>query len=106
VVNRFYWYGRPGKAGAAEEWDRLRLNVSTDWAPGSSGAAVLDACGNAIGHVTSIMPMREGRTAIPVEGEEGKTVKRDRFQGATLITLRDATPARAMRTLAGGLEGK
>jgi S1-C subfamily serine protease len=31
-----------------------RLNVSTDWAPGSSGSAVLDSCGNAIGHVGSI----------------------------------------------------
>jgi hypothetical protein len=31
-----------------------RLNVSTDWAPGSSGSAVLDACGNAVGHVGSI----------------------------------------------------
>jgi S1-C subfamily serine protease len=31
-----------------------RINVSTDWAPGSSGSAVLDACGNAIGHVGSI----------------------------------------------------
>jgi hypothetical protein len=30
------------------------MNVSTDWAPGSSGAAVLDGCGNAIGHVTEI----------------------------------------------------
>lgn len=33
---------------------RVVMNVSTDWAPGSSGAAVLDDRGNAIGHVSTI----------------------------------------------------
>lgn len=33
---------------------RLRMGVSTDWAPGSSGAAVLDGCGNAIGLVSAL----------------------------------------------------
>ncbi len=33
---------------------RVVMNVSTDWAPGSSGAAVLDERGNAIGHVSTI----------------------------------------------------
>lgn len=32
----------------------IRMGVSTDWAPGSSGSAVLDAHGNAIGLVSSI----------------------------------------------------
>jgi hypothetical protein len=43
-----------------------RLNVSTDWAPGSSGSAVLDACGNAVGHVgsiTSIQSQPKGNNA-------------------------------------------
>ena len=31
-----------------------RINVSTDWAPGSSGAAILDEAGNVIGHVATI----------------------------------------------------
>jgi hypothetical protein len=31
-----------------------RISVSTDWAPNSSGSAVVDECGNAIGHVSSI----------------------------------------------------
>ena len=31
-----------------------RINVSADWAPGSSGSAVLDECGNVIGHVSTI----------------------------------------------------
>jgi S1-C subfamily serine protease len=45
-----------------------RMNVSTDWAPGSSGSAVLDAFGNAIGHVVSISTIsgeRKGNAAAP-----------------------------------------
>lgn len=32
----------------------IRMGVSTEWAPGSSGAAVLDECGNAIGLVSAL----------------------------------------------------
>lgn len=51
IVNRFYqhWHG----ADAKEQFPR-RMNVSTDWAPGSSGAAVLDRFGNAVGHVSTV----------------------------------------------------
>jgi S1-C subfamily serine protease len=42
-----------------------RINVSTDWAPGSSGSAVLDARGNAIGHVGSISAI-----AAPAKGSD------------------------------------
>jgi hypothetical protein len=47
MVNRFFWQERKKTASP-------RIEVSTDWAPGSSGAAVLDECGNAIGHVSEI----------------------------------------------------
>ncbi|MCU0786436.1 MAG: serine protease [Verrucomicrobia bacterium] len=47
MVNRFFELRRRGKGTP-------RMDVSTDWAPGSSGAAVLDECGNAIGHVSEI----------------------------------------------------
>lgn len=47
IVNRFYYDQRKGEETA-------RMEVSTDWAPGSSGAAVLDECGNAIGHVSEV----------------------------------------------------
>ncbi len=56
IVNRFYHpaesqpSGSYGKAAAAP----TPINVSTDWAPGSSGSAILDECGNAIGHVSTI----------------------------------------------------
>lgn len=36
---------------------RIRMGVSTEWAPGSSGAAVLDARGNAIGLVSALEVM-------------------------------------------------
>ncbi len=56
VVNRFYQF--PGRrsfsAAASAAYAPTRLNVSTDWAPGSSGSAVLDDCGNVIGHVSTI----------------------------------------------------
>jgi S1-C subfamily serine protease len=47
MVNRFFWQQRRGRESA-------RIEVSTDWAPGSSGAAVVDVSGNAIGHVSEI----------------------------------------------------
>lgn len=50
IVNRF---GRETSAKSRTPQAR-RINVSTDWAPGSSGAAILDTHGNAIGHVSSI----------------------------------------------------
>ena len=98
IVNRFYTHGGTGKG------KNLRLNVSTDWAPGSSGAAVLDQAGNSIGHVAAIEPLREGPTDPPPandsKGEKKRPQKPDRFGGATLITLHDATPARSMLELA------
>jgi hypothetical protein len=106
IINRFYWEypenpppaaprgGRPWPDGrrdmhTLEGIRRLQMNVSTDWAPGSSGCAVLDSRGNAVGHVSTINPQRESEP-----GEED-----DRFNGAVLITLHNATPARAVRLL-------
>ncbi len=99
IVNRFFWQGTPGKEGTTGMWKTLRLNVSTDWAPGSSGAAILDQSGNAIGHVSTIHPLSEGPRKKPSDDKKApKTV--DRFGGATLITLHAATTARGMMELA------
>jgi S1-C subfamily serine protease len=54
IVNRFFELRRNG------EWVR-RMDVSTDWAPGSSGSAVLDRFGNAIGHVSEISAVGSSR---------------------------------------------
>ena len=61
IVNRFYQLALAPPAGARSAFAHTitRINVSTDWAPGSSGSAVLDDCGNAIGHVVSISSVRD-----------------------------------------------
>jgi hypothetical protein len=51
MVNRFY---QNWDFAAAKPKSPRRMNVSTDWAPGSSGSAVLDRFGNAVGHVCRI----------------------------------------------------
>ena len=50
IVNRRY----TKEQGHADDPRDQRLHVSTDWAQGSSGAAVLDERGNAVGHVSRI----------------------------------------------------
>lgn len=78
IVNRFLW--NPGYAGQdPETLDallHLRVNLSTDWAPGSSGSPLFDQAGNAIAHVSMIAALSAGkntpayltvRTAIPAK---------------------------------------
>lgn len=83
IVNRFYW-DMGYKGGALDQIDALRylrINVSTDWAPGSSGAAVLDRCGNVIAHVSQIAPLGEQQDSQP------------------LVTIHTGVPARAVKKL-------
>lgn len=70
-----------------------RLNVTTDWAPGSSGSAVLDEFGNAIGHVTTILTL-PGGDAKSADGDKGK-----RTLDPTLITLHEAVSAKDVLAL-------
>jgi len=91
IVNRFFWKSedRGDDPNSLQSLGALKLNVSTRWAPGSSGSAVLDSFGNAIGHVSTISTM----------GNRGNRSDKDKG-GRTLITLHTATPARAMKALA------
>jgi S1-C subfamily serine protease len=113
IVNRFYWSGpkRDGfdtLAGARY----LRIDVSTDWAPGSSGAAVLDRCGNVIGHVSTINTLGrpqtpgEGRPRRPTtrsttlqHGERVPEARPERWPAATFMVMHEAVPARGVRLL-------
>lgn len=70
-----------------------RLNVTTDWAPGSSGSAVLDEFGNAIGHVATITTL-PGNDSKAAEGEKGK-----RTTEPTLLTLHEAVSAKDVLAL-------
>ena len=107
-VNRFYWKETGKHDPQTLEGVRdLRINVSTDWSPGSSGAAVLDGCGNVIGHVSMISTLN--RNAGPVnEGgpTTGPTQARVSFQsGSTYVVLHEAVPARGVRLLVERMDG-
>jgi hypothetical protein len=79
IINRFFWNQKyqGGEKDHLETARHLRVNFSTDWAPGSSGSAVLDQCGNVLGHVSQISALSKDRntsafvtlhTGIPAHG--------------------------------------
>lgn len=76
IVNRFYRSdgAPPSGTRASIAAGPMRLNVSTDWAPGSSGSAVLDDCGNVIGHVANISTPPGETPAKPDEAKAAKPV--------------------------------
>ncbi len=83
IVNRFYQQSKDAT--------RVRLNVSTDWAPGSSGSAVLDSFGNAIGHVSEITAQGSRATAakgaIAAKASETYIVFHDAVRAADVQAL-------------------
>jgi hypothetical protein len=99
LVNRFYWKEHDPAADASTFVGarHLRMNVSTDWAYGSSGAAVLDSCGNVIAHVSRILPLTSE------DGSSGSKSKSkddgEKEEISTLIVLHEAIPARAVKLL-------
>jgi len=74
IVNRLYT--TDATAGSSSQ----RLNVSTDWAQGSSGSAVFDENGNVIGHAARIQtfnsnpPPSTGTTLVLHEAIPARTV--------------------------------
>lgn len=113
IVNRFYWLKKKrGEPNTLGELQFLRINVSTDWAPGSSGAAVLDGYGNAIGHVARISPLTMDGPSV-LEAEEGfpegsadeppprHPHKAPSGSETTLMVVHEAIPARGILSLAG-----
>ena len=108
LVNRFYWKrtNRTASEDSLEALCYLRLNVSTDWAPGSSGAAVLDECGNAIGHVSTISLLaRHERSAPerqPPSRDKGRPPAVTNATEKAYMVLHEAVPARGILSLAKG----
>ncbi len=84
IVNRFFWNRtyNGGDKGTLDVARHLRVNFSTDWAPGSSGSAVLDQAGNVIGHVSQIAGLSGGRDK------------------QAMITLHTGIPAHSVKMLA------
>jgi hypothetical protein len=87
IVNRFYQFPGRRRFSAPEStaFAPTRLNATTDWAPGSSGSAVLDEFGNAIGHVSTISAL---------EDEEVTDPDLKRIPGATMIIFHEAVSAK------------
>ena len=68
-----------------------RIHVSSDWSKGSSGSAVLDECGNAIGHVVRIQSLFNADRASGTDKGAGKS--------ATVLNLHEAVPAKSVLSL-------
>ena len=88
IVNRFFRHWHDGESARMFP---VRMNVSTDWAPGSSGSAVLDCFGNAIGHVSQI--------AAEVQEPQNKSTSTTRKSSETLIVFHKAVPAADVKAL-------
>jgi thiol-disulfide isomerase/thioredoxin len=86
IVNRLF----VTKKGAASDPTAWRLNVSTDWAPGSSGAAILDEAGNVVGHVSRISS---------IFNDKRHTSDEEDTRSASLMTLHEAIPVKSIRAL-------
>ncbi len=95
IVNRFYQRpgSRPTGARSSADAAPMLMNVSTDWAPGSSGSAVLDECGNAIGHVALI-------AAVP--GKSTSTAEDGHTNLSAAIVFHEAVSARDVLRLVKG----
>jgi hypothetical protein len=83
VVSRFL---SPHRRDGRVVKSATRLDVTTEWAPGSSGAAVLDESGNAIGHVSMISNLSSRQPGI-------------RGSSGPLITIHEAVSARDVLAL-------
>lgn len=99
ILNRFFWLpNRRGAPDSLEQTSYLRVNFGTDWAPGSSGAPVLDQCGNVAGHVSSIQalarPQGDRKTDKSGSGENSPVES-----NFPLITVHEGIPARGILAL-------
>jgi hypothetical protein len=91
IVNRFYQFPgrRPVTSPEGTAYAPMRLNVGTDWAPGSSGSAVLDEFGNAIGHVSTIATVTDEEVTDAPEKLDRRAIAY-----ATMIVFHEAVGAR------------
>lgn len=85
TVNRTFTLGT-----SASGFKGQRLHVSTDWAQGSSGSAVLDMHGNAVGHVSRIKAIPGAKPT-----SEGSA--------PTAMNLHEAVPASSVVRLVKGM---
>lgn len=108
MLNRFFWLDGTHSTNPAnlEGQRNLRIHVSCDWAPGSSGAALLDACGNAIGHVSVIDPVIDDDpppAQLPAAKNAGKSPPPP-ADHSVLMILHETVPARGVKMLADAMK--
>ncbi|WP_395737805.1 serine protease [Prosthecobacter sp.] len=82
-----------GTAVAKPVW----LETTTDWAPGSSGSALIDQFGNGVGHVSEIQTVLED--PLPVRKKKGKEDISSSQQLGTQIVFHHAIGAAEVRAL-------
>ncbi len=97
IVNRLHERDDEGVRGTPGDAAGSRMNVSCDWGPGSSGAAVFDSAGNVMGHVATIRSLFD-EASKPGSSNEASHPE-EKVQGVPLMTLHDAIPARSLLTL-------
>lgn len=78
------------------------VQVTADWAPGSSGSAVLDMCGNAIGHVSEVQTELEESESVPTDKKGGKDNDDPPQLPGTVIVFHDAIAAGNVQALIKG----
>ncbi|WP_294397446.1 redoxin domain-containing protein [Prosthecobacter sp.] len=88
LVNRLHSPAIPGKPASPFQ---QRIDVSADWAPGSSGSAILDEYGNVIGHVARIRPLYGASRLAEPAGRSSAA--------PTVMTLNEAVPASVVLSL-------
>ncbi|MBE2282674.1 MAG: trypsin-like peptidase domain-containing protein [Prosthecobacter sp.] len=71
------------------------LETTTDWAPGSSGSAIIDQFGNCVGHVSEIQTVVE--EPLPVRRKKGETSTTQQL--GTQIIFHQAIGAAEVRAL-------
>ncbi len=123
IVNRFYWLDNQERNPfELDDAAFCRVNFSTDWAPGSSGASIVDQYGNSIGHVSKITALGppqppiqqpsspEAPQAAAQNPETQEQVRPGQSHGpkppmiggggATFMVLHEGIPARGVKLLA------
>lgn len=81
--------------GGTEVPKPVWLETTTDWAPGSSGSALLDQFGNAVGHVSEIQTVLEEPLPVRKKKNEATVIP----QRGTQIVFHQAVGAVEMKAL-------
>ena len=106
IVNRFIKrrFLRDEEIPESDRSDPARIEspvwmcVTDDWAQGSSGSAVMDDCGNAVGHVSEIQPVME-EAIDPEDNTAAAKLKAETEPRGTVIVFHEAIVAQNVLAL-------